>query len=136
MGLDAQPGDKGIDGIEGFDQERAGAAGHIQHARWARGVIAMLLQTTAHGLPDDIFGDEGRGVVNALGLALRALLFNMGNFERRRLLSSAASITTEGQILLVDGAEHIGVQGIEVVAHEVPLMQPFDDFLQNGGRDE
>ena len=70
---------KPVQRVEGFDQERARAARHIQDARRFGRVVAVLVQIAADGLLDDVFGHECRRVIDPLALPLGPFFFHVGS---------------------------------------------------------
>ena len=89
----------------------------------------MFVEIPPHGLLDNVFGHEGRGVIDTLALALLAFFLHVRCGDQQAGLTLRFGNDVP-EILLVGCTKHVCLQGVEVVAHEILLVQSPDERLQ------
>ena len=112
------------------EQERAGAAGHVQHAErlavLAAGELrrALALDLLADGVLDDVVDDVGGSVVDAAGLAHLGFFLDLG-------LVPGGQADDLAQEALVDRAQDLHGQDAEVVGRAVLEIEALQDGLEH-----
>ena len=111
-------------------KERAASASHIQDAeRWLVFVASQLGRAPprdlpADGVPNDVFNNVGRGIVDSAGFAYFGLFFNSGLVPGRKPDHLS-------QKPLINGSEYLDGHDAEVIRRTVGKIQALQDRLEN-----